>query len=151
MDGSMSSERLKSVVDEKGIESAAEFARLTGLKESTARAYLSGNRSPPLEVCQRIGQALGVSGDWIYYGRGSREGGRVSLSTMATPSDLVFAAVEEAFLLAGFSPQIAQEIAAEIQLVVDARPRVPPGMSSQDVIRRLVRMQLSHLLPIEPE
>ena len=149
MERSMRSERLKSVVDEKGIASAAEFARLTGLKESTARAYLQGTRSPPLEVCQRIGQALSVSGDWIYYGRGAREGGRVSLSAMATPSDLVFAAVEEAFLLAGLPPQTAQEIAAEIQLVVDAHPRVPPGMSPSDVIRRLVRMQLAHLLPKE--
>jgi transcriptional regulator with XRE-family HTH domain len=147
----MRSERLKSVVDEKGIASAAEFARLTGLKESTARAYLLGSRSPPLEVCQRIGQALSVSGDWIYYGRGSKDGGRVSMANMSTPSDLVFAAVEEAFLLAGLKASTAQEIAAEIQLVVDAHPRVPPGMSPSDVIRRLVRMQLSHLLPIEPE
>jgi transcriptional regulator with XRE-family HTH domain len=84
----MRNERLKQIVDEKGIASAAEFARLTGLKESTARAYLIGSRSPPLEVCQRIGQALSVSGEWIYYGRGPKEGGRVSMSFMATPSDL---------------------------------------------------------------
>jgi transcriptional regulator with XRE-family HTH domain len=145
----MRSERLKTVVDEKGIESAAEFARLTGLKESTVRAYLQGTRSPPLEVCQRIGQALGVSGEWIFYGRGSKEGGRVSMAAMATPSDLVFAAVEEAFLLAGFPPQTAQGIAGEIQLALDAHVRAPPGMSSQDVVRRLVRMQLLDLLPLK--
>jgi transcriptional regulator with XRE-family HTH domain len=146
----MLSERLRQIMAERGIESAAEFSRRAGLKESTARTYLLGTRSPPLEVCQRIGQALSVSGDWIYYGRGVKDGGRVSMANMAIPSDLVFAVVEEAFLLAGFPAKTAQEIAVELQLVVDARPRVMPGLSPSDVIRRLVRMQLAHLLPRGP-
>jgi transcriptional regulator with XRE-family HTH domain len=145
----MRDQRLKEIVHDKGIQSAAEFARLCNLKESTARAYLGGTRSPPLEVCQRIGQALGVSGEWIFYGRGPKEGGRVSLSLTATPSDLVFAAVEEAFLMAGFPASTAQEIAGEIQLVLDAHPRAPPGMSPTDTIRRLVRIQLVDILPLK--
>jgi transcriptional regulator with XRE-family HTH domain len=66
-------ERLKQAMAEKGIDSAPALAGVCDLKESTARSYINGTRSPPLEVCMEIGQALGVSGDWLFHGTGPHE------------------------------------------------------------------------------
>lgn len=136
--------RLKAAMAERGLSSAPELAQACGLKESTARAYLNGTRTPPLDVCVQIGRGLGVSGNWLFYGKGPREGERAAI---ATPSDLIFAAVEEALLAAGLQDQTAQAIAGVIQLILDAHPRAPRGMSQQEAVRRLVRIHLSDVLP----
>lgn len=141
-------ERLKSAMHDHGVVNAPALARLCGLKESTARAYVNGQRAPSLEACEKIGRCLGVASAWLYYGRGPREGVRV---VSVTPSELLFAAVEEAFLLFGLAPRSAQAVAGEIQLIVDAHPRSPPGMSQQEAVRRLVRIQLLDILPPKAE
>lgn len=46
--------------------SAAALARRTGIPESTMRAYINGNRKPPMDACLIIGEALGVDGHWLY-------------------------------------------------------------------------------------
>lgn len=84
---------------------------------------------------------LGVTAEWL---RGSREGAR---RAAATPAELTFAAVEEAFLIAAFPPDLARVVAAEIQVIVSAHPPVPPGMKQTDVVRRWVRYQLADKFP----
>jgi transcriptional regulator with XRE-family HTH domain len=71
-------DRLNKLITEQGIPSASEFARRCKLKESTVRSYTAGTRYPPLEVCWKIGQALGVSGDWLFRGIGLREAERTA-------------------------------------------------------------------------
>jgi transcriptional regulator with XRE-family HTH domain len=136
-----SRDRLMQAMAERGIDSAPALAGTCGLAESTARWYINGTRSLPLDVCMKIGQALGVSGTWIFHGNGPREAERT-----ATPSELVFGVVEEAFLLTGIPTQIAREVAGVIQLILALPPRAPPGMSQQDALRRLVRIHLTDVL-----
>ena len=141
-------DRLREAMSSHGIVNAPALAKVCGLKESTARAYLNGSRTPSLEACEKLGRCLGVGASWLYYGRGPKEGVRI-VST--TPSELVFAAIEEAFLLLGITPLAAQAAAGVIQLIVDAHPRSPPGMSQQEAVRRLVRIQLIDILPPKDE
>ena len=65
--------RLKQAMSERGIDGAPALAGVCGLAESTARSYINGTRSPPLDVCMKIGLALGVSGAWLFHGTGSHE------------------------------------------------------------------------------
>lgn len=51
-----------------GIKSAAELSRATGVNAVTLRAYLANERNPPLDVAERIGARLGVSGRFIFDG-----------------------------------------------------------------------------------
>ncbi len=67
------SERLKQAMTETGIGSGTALAHLCGLAETTARSYINGTRSPPLDVCMKIGSALRVSGAWLFDGTGSNE------------------------------------------------------------------------------
>jgi transcriptional regulator with XRE-family HTH domain len=89
-----SSDRLKQAMAERGIQSGAELARRSGIPPSTVNACINGGHTPPLDVCMKIGQTLGVSGTWIFQGNGPREDERT-----ATPSEIVFAVLEEAFLV----------------------------------------------------
>jgi transcriptional regulator with XRE-family HTH domain len=61
-------DRLKEAMTKKGIVVAPVLARLCDINQTTARAYVNGARSPSLEACRKIGPALGVSGDWLFYG-----------------------------------------------------------------------------------
>ncbi len=72
-DASNISERLKQAMTERGIDSGTALAGLCSLAETTARAYINGTRSPPMDVCMKIGLALGVSGVWLFNGTGSDE------------------------------------------------------------------------------
>ncbi len=56
----------------KGVGSAAELARRTRIVEQTARAYVSGERNPPLDVCEDIGHALGYQARWLFEGIGPK-------------------------------------------------------------------------------
>lgn len=62
---------------------------------------------------------------------------------------LIFAAVDEAFRIAGYPPETAARIAAELLVAIDAPLRVPPGMTDQEVVRRLVRWELPAILGVE--
>ena len=50
------------------VPSAAELARRSKVKAVTMRAYLASRFDPPLDVCERMGAVLGVSGKWIFDG-----------------------------------------------------------------------------------
>jgi hypothetical protein len=134
------------MMKERGIPSAAELARMTGIPDSTVRTYLSGSRNPPLEACREIGLALGVNGDWIYYGRGTKEGPQSSVR-VASPSDLLFAAVEEAGLVQGLDPLLAREVAEVVQLALSAPLRTPPGTTAERAVRSYVRFELRDRFP----
>jgi hypothetical protein len=99
-----------------------------------------------MDTCKILGPCLGVGAVWLYDGKGPKEREK---AIMATPSELIFAAVEEAFLLAKIAPDVSQSIAGVIQLVLDAHPSAPRGMSQQEAVRRLVRLQLADILPPE--
>jgi transcriptional regulator with XRE-family HTH domain len=79
-------DRLKQAMAEKGLDGAPALARACGLKESTARSYIYGARSPSLRACQDIASFLGVSPDWLAYGTGphdaSAETGAAALLSM---------------------------------------------------------------------
>lgn len=143
-------DRIKEAMREKeGLRSAADLARACHLAESTARSYLNGSRRPPLNVCEKkLEPGLGVSGHWLFYGKGPRARS-AERHANATASELIFSAVEEAFLESGTDPLTARGIAGVIQLIVDAHPRAPPGMSQQEAVRRLVRIHLADILPLK--
>jgi transcriptional regulator with XRE-family HTH domain len=61
-------ERLKEAMAKKGIARAPALARICGIHPTTARGYVNSERSPSFEACRRIGPALGVSGEWLFYG-----------------------------------------------------------------------------------
>ena len=100
-------ERIKSAMADMALRSAGELARASGIAESTVRAYISGTRTPPLHVCDKIGRAIGVSGRWLFYSENERD-------AVATPSELIFAAAEEAFLVIASPAQTAREVAGVI-------------------------------------
>ena len=51
----------------------SELHRATKISLSSITAYLRDSRKPPLDKCRIIGSALGVSGDWIFYGHSKSE------------------------------------------------------------------------------
>lgn len=61
-------DRLIAAMREAGLKSAADLTRATGLRDSTARAYVNGTRALTREACETIGDALGLSGRWLYSG-----------------------------------------------------------------------------------
>ena len=73
--------RIKEAMASAGVKNAAELGRMARIAGSTVRAYVSGERSPPLDVCERIGSVLGVSAHWIFYGTGDRH----TKNDLATP------------------------------------------------------------------
>lgn len=64
------SERLSLAMKGAKVAGAAELSRRLAMKESTVRAYVAGSRNPPLDVCEKIGRALGVQGRWLFDGTG---------------------------------------------------------------------------------
>lgn len=59
------------------IETAAELARRSSPRQNatTVRSYLTdgpNRRNPPLDVCMAMAAPLGVSGQWIFDGKGPR-------------------------------------------------------------------------------
>lgn len=138
-------ERLRTAMDARGIITAPALAKLCGLKESTARAYANGTRSPSLEACEKIAKCLQVSGVWLYYGRGAMDAPREEAGPPHNVADLIFAAVEEAFLQLALKPEEAKEIASVVQLAV-ATGRPHPGMSAVEAIRRVIRWEVPEIL-----
>jgi transcriptional regulator with XRE-family HTH domain len=61
-------DRLKQAMAKKGIARAPALARICGIHPTTARGYLDSRRSPSFEACRKIGPALGVSSEWLFYG-----------------------------------------------------------------------------------
>lgn len=66
-------ERLQEALRESEIDTGAELARRTKLKEVTVRAYLEGGRKPPLDKCETMGRVLGVRGRWLFDGTGPKK------------------------------------------------------------------------------
>jgi hypothetical protein len=125
------------------IKSVAEFGRRCSLPDSTARAYLNGRRSPPLKVCRKIGAALSIDGDWLYYGDDApKEAAPAPPRALA----LVFAAVEEALLTCGLLPGRAAKIAAVVRLVLSVQHHPVIDMTPEDVVRWTVRRDVELLL-----
>lgn len=125
------------------IADAPALAKRCKLASSTARAYVNGTRTPSLEACEKIGQATGVRGHWLFYGEGAME----APPDVPTPQldGVLFAAVEEAFLQAKFSAEAAAEIAEALELAV-GNLRVPRGMSPVEAIRRIMRYEIPDIL-----
>ncbi len=67
-------DRLQTAMASAGIKKASELARMAGVNPITMRAYLAGTRKAPLDVCEVIGQKLGVSGRWLFDGSRPRTG-----------------------------------------------------------------------------
>jgi phage repressor protein C with HTH and peptisase S24 domain len=65
--------RLEFAMRKAGLANKAEVARLSGIQPVTMRSYFAGHAHPPLDKCQRIGHVLGVSGEWLFTGRGNPE------------------------------------------------------------------------------
>lgn len=63
-------DRLEFAMRKAGLTNKAEVARLSGIQPVTMRSYFAGHAHPPLDKCQRIGHVLGVSGEWLFTGRG---------------------------------------------------------------------------------
>jgi transcriptional regulator with XRE-family HTH domain len=145
-------ERIEEAMAARGISSGAQLARKCGIPGTTARTYLNRQRGPSKEACEKIGRGLEVSRDWLYYGTGAMNSlTEAEAVAVGATSDLIFAAVEELLLLMGLSPKAAQETAGEIQLIVHGHPRRPPGMSREEVVRRLVRIRLELSLLSPPK
>lgn len=66
-------DRLKTSMKEANINSAAELARITKLKEVTVRAYVNGTRSPPLEECFILAKPLKKNPFWLFNGKAATE------------------------------------------------------------------------------
>jgi transcriptional regulator with XRE-family HTH domain len=65
--------RIAEAMREKRIKSAADLARRSKVNPTTMRAYLSGERNPPLSVCEEIGRATGYRGRWLFDGTGPKK------------------------------------------------------------------------------
>jgi transcriptional regulator with XRE-family HTH domain len=61
-------DRLKQAMAKKGIARAPALARICGIHPTTARGYVNSKRSPSFDACRKIGPALGVSSEWLFYG-----------------------------------------------------------------------------------
>jgi transcriptional regulator with XRE-family HTH domain len=61
-------DRLKQAMAKKGIARAPALARISGIHPTTARGYVNNKRSPSFKACRKIGPALGVSSEWLFYG-----------------------------------------------------------------------------------
>lgn len=66
--------RIAEAMRGRRINSAAELARRAKINPVTMRAYLAGDRNPPLDVCEAIGHATGYRGRWLFDGTGPRKG-----------------------------------------------------------------------------
>lgn len=146
-------DRLKSVMVRRSIKGAPQLAHATGAKPVTVRTWINGTRSPSLETCMKIGPPLGVSGEWLYYGRGEMDVPveRPKALDATNVSELIFTAVEqvvlmiEAHLKCGINVETAGEIAEAVQLAV-MNLKVPRGMTPDDALRRVLRFELTDLL-----
>lgn len=135
--------RIRELREGAGLSQAA-LARAAGISQNVIAELEAGTQLTTKKL-PKIAQALGVDVadvDIEYAsGRGGHERG----------PRLIFAAVEEAFIQAGFPSETATKIAGVIQLVIVAQPPAPPGMTSEDVVRKIVRWELSQFLPPEPK
>ncbi|WP_449411051.1 LexA family transcriptional regulator [Methylobacterium komagatae] len=66
-------ERLAHAMAHAGVSTAADLARRTHLSEVSVRAYVAGERNPPLHKCESIGKALGFHGRWLFDGTGPKK------------------------------------------------------------------------------
>lgn len=65
--------RLKQALKEHPlVSSGAALARAAKLNPVTVRAYLTSEREPPLDAAMAMGKVLGVNGQWIFDGKGSK-------------------------------------------------------------------------------
>lgn len=65
-------DRLLWAMKHAGRTNKAQLAREARVKEVTLRSYFLGHAHPPLEVCERIGERLGVNGRWLFDETGDR-------------------------------------------------------------------------------
>lgn len=142
-------DRLKSAMRSKGVEAAPELAQLIPINANTARAYINGSRSPSRDACLKIGPRLGVSGEWLYTGKGAMEAAPEEPATDL--SDLIYIAVEEIVLLVeahmkcGINVESAAEIALTAQLAL-TNLRTPRGMTQEAALRRVLRWEIPEIL-----
>jgi SOS-response transcriptional repressor LexA len=61
-------ERLLLAMRAAGLKTAADLVRVTGLPDSTARAYVNGGRGLSWDACVTIAPHLGVQPGWLYSG-----------------------------------------------------------------------------------
>jgi transcriptional regulator with XRE-family HTH domain len=145
--------RIKELRERKGWSQAA-LARAAGVTQSVI-AKLESDPTRKTHVLAEIARALGVEPGEIDPKFNPRPKLSPAEDKLAGRSAddwdrLIYAAVEEAFRLAGYRAPTAAKIAAEIQAAIDAPLRVPPGMTDADVVRRVVRWELEEVLRSEP-
>lgn len=70
--GMDATDRLLWAMKHAGRTNKAQLAREAKVKDVTLRSYFLGHAHPPLEVCERIGERLGVNGRWLFDGTGDR-------------------------------------------------------------------------------
>lgn len=142
-------ERIKALRERRGWSQAA-LARAAGITQATIAKLESDPRRTTTKLAE-IAKALEVDVgelDARYSRRPPQSAAEDKLASRSADvwDRLIFAAVDEAFRLAGYPHDIAAKIAAEIQVAIDAPLRVPPGMTDQEVVRRLVRWELPQIL-----
>lgn len=142
-------QRVKELREKRGWSQAA-LAREAGISQPVV-AKLESDPNRKTKFLPEIARALGVEPGEIDPKYSPRFKNTPAENQLAGRSAddwdrLIFAAVDEAFRLAGYAPAIAAKIAAEIQAAIDAPLRVPPGMTDADVVKRVVRWELAEVL-----
>lgn len=67
------SQRLIIALRDRGM-SQSDLARAVGVRSPTVNMWCSGKtKAPSGELCMKVAQALGVSGDWLFSGEGTQE------------------------------------------------------------------------------
>jgi phage repressor protein C with HTH and peptisase S24 domain len=68
--GPTASHRLRHAMQVRGINSAAELARLTSQNEVTVRSHVNGTRDVSKRAAEAYSRALGIDPAWLLYGQG---------------------------------------------------------------------------------
>jgi transcriptional regulator with XRE-family HTH domain len=126
-----------------------ELADAAGLSAGYLSRMENGKRNVSLKNLAKIARPLAVADSDLIDAAPGPSPRKLQLTD--AQGSLAFAAVDEAFLRAGFSSDIAAKIAGAIQLALSALPTVPQGMTPEGVIRRIVRWELDQVLPQEPK
>ena len=142
-------ERIKALRERKGWSQGA-LARAAGISQPTIAKLESDPRRTTTRLPE-IARALDVDPSELdprYAKRPKPSPAEDKLSSRSADiwDRLTFAAVDEAFRVAGFQAEVSARIAAEILTAIDAPLRVPPGMTDAEVVRRLVRWELPAIL-----
>lgn len=146
--------RIKSAMERKGVQSAAELSRSTGIPQSTIRNYLIGNRAPPLDACETIGDVLGVSARWLFDATGQMDAAPVKGGQKSQAGErgaLLLAGIGEALQILGLPLDSSEKIASVILLATSAQLPSLPNMSPEESIRAIVRWELRPLVPAKAQ